>query len=120
LQQLGDTPIPDGQYLLLKTYLPGTKEKTYQEQLEVLNRHPEYRQATFLEVLVGSFMEYIRSGGAKTRLFEGECVRSSTTVDNRRLAFGGLGGSWPAVHYFSDNASPFSFLGLAVVLRPPG
>ncbi|HSX10841.1 MAG TPA: hypothetical protein VLF94_03900 [Chlamydiales bacterium] len=119
LQELGDVPIPAGQLFLLKTCLPGTKNKTYEEQLEVLREHPEYMEATLLQVLVASLMEYIRSGGANTRLFEEEYARTSTTVDNWRLVFGGFGSGWPGVRYCVDGYAP-AYVGLAVVLRRAG
>jgi hypothetical protein len=119
LQELGNVPIPAGQCLLLKTCLPGTKGETYQRQREVLDRHPEYMEAALPQVLVASLMEYIRSGGAKTRLFEEECARTSTTVDNWRLAFGGFGSGWPGV-YALDDGTALDIIGLAVVLRSGG
>lgn len=119
LQELSDVPIPAGQFLLLKTCLPGTKSKTYQEQLEVLRGYPEYMGATLPQVFVASLMEYIRSGGAKTRLFEEEYARTSTIVDNWRLAFGDFGSVWPDVN---DNGggNANEHIGLAVVLRSGG
>ncbi|HSX10840.1 MAG TPA: hypothetical protein VLF94_03895 [Chlamydiales bacterium] len=122
LQELGDVPIPAGQYLLLKTCLPGTRGKTYQEQLEVLREHPEYMEATLPQVVVASLMEYIRSGGARTCLFEEEYARTSTTtVDNGGLAFGGgCGSDWPSVRgSFAIGIDRF-YVGLAVVLRRGG
>ncbi len=119
LQELGDISIPAGQFFLLKTCLPGTKNKTYQEQLEVLREHPEYMEATLPQVLVASLMEHIRSGGAKTRLFEEEYARTSTTVNNWRLVFGGFGSGWPRVDY-SGAVIARDSIGLAVVLRPGG
>jgi hypothetical protein len=119
LRELGDVPIPAGQCLLLKTCLPDTKGKTHRQQLEVLNRHPEYMEATLSQILVASLMEYIRSGGAKTRLFEEEYARTSTTVGNLRLDFGGFGSFWPGVDIGADDGVRDS-LGLAVVVRPGG
>ena len=120
LQELGDVPIPADQYLLLKTCLPGTKSKTHREQLEVLRGYLEYMEASLPQVLVPVLMEYIRSGGAKTRLFEEEYARTSTTVDNRRLAFGGLGSGWPGVYYTGADFHAVGHFGLAVVLRSGG
>jgi hypothetical protein len=119
LEELGDVPIPAGQCLLLKTCLPGTKSKTYEEQIEVLERHPEYTLATLPQVLVASLMEYIRSGGAKTRLFDDEDARTSTTVGNWRLVFWGFGSGWPCV-YDVDDGDADNAIGLAVVLRSGG
>lgn len=120
---LGDTPIPAGQCLLLKTCLPGTKNKTYQDQLEVLRGHPEYMVATLPQVLVASLMEYIRSGGAKTRLFDEEYARTSATIGRSRgrsrLSFGGSSFEWPCVSY-GDDDDAINTDGLAVVLRPGG
>jgi hypothetical protein len=78
-------------------------------------------EATLPQVLVASLMEYIRSGGAKTSLFEEEYARTSTTVDNWRLAFGGFGfgSGWSSVGSNDDDSANGDF-GLAVVLRPPG
>lgn len=120
LQELGDVPIPAGQCLLLKTCLPDTKGKTYRQQREVLDRHPEYMEATLPQILVASLMEYIRSGGAKTRLFEEEYARTSTTVDNLRLAFGGFGSGWPSVYFSPGDDDASASVGLAVVLRSGG
>lgn len=119
IERLGDVPIPEDWYGLLRTCLPGTKNKTFQEQLEVLARHPEYMAATFPQVLVASLMEYIRSGGAKTRLFEEEYAYTSTIVDGGHIGFGSVDfAGWPRVVSFGDFLGANLHLGLAVVLRP--
>lgn len=113
-RDLRNTPGPEAPCFLLKTCLPGTKGKTYQEQLEVLKRYPEYREATLPQVLFASIMEYIRSG---TRPFDNELVRTSTTGGVGSVVFGGFGDGWPSVSSY-DHYDEINNLGLAVVRRP--
>ena len=119
LQELGETPIPAGPYTLLKTCLPDTKNKTHDAQLQELAKHPEYMEATLMQVLVASLLEYIRSGEAKTRLFEGEYVRTDTVVGGYRIIFGRFGSDRPCVSG-RGVADAHGYIGLAVVLRPGG
>jgi len=114
LKTYGDQPLPSDWFLVLKTCLPGTKDKTYPEQQAALKEfqktNPEYRELHPVIAAVSIIMEYIQSGDSDTRLFSDEWTRTPEVLQGRfRLDFGGFGPGGPG-------------LGLGVVLpcgNPP-
>jgi hypothetical protein len=119
LADLGDVPIPPGEYLLFLGSFPGTKGKTTDQQLEVFEpfrqANPEYRVATDMEVLIPMIFTFAQSGASDIRLFFNEYVRTCTILKGCRLAVGGFGSDWPCVHYYFHGAYANDFIGLAVV-----
>jgi hypothetical protein len=116
---LEETAIPYEPFLLLKTYLPGTNSRSLSEARKILSeRYPKYRQATLMEVVAPSLLEFIRSSRALTRLFLNECALTSTPSGKEFLVY-----TWadhtrrpfifghPAASYWHEK------MGLAVVLK---
>jgi hypothetical protein len=101
LLNLGDVPIPPGEYLLFLGSFPGTKGKTTDQQLEVFESfrqaNPQYRVATDMEVLIPMIVTFAQSGTSDIRLFFNEYVRTCTILKGCRLAVGGFGSDWPDV-----------------------
>ena len=123
LQVYGDKPIPSGWFLMLKTCLEGTKNKTYPEQEKMLKEFNketgiEHRLPSFMEAAVSMLMEYICSEDSNTRLFSDEYTRTSNTLDGFLLVVGSFGPGGPIVLDSYDDYAYDNF-GLALV-RPCG
>jgi len=119
LETYGDQPLPSGWFLMLKTCLPGTKNKTYPEEQAVLNEfrqtNPKYRELHPILGAACTLLEYVQSGDSDTRLFSDEYARSGTILEGRHLDFGGFGPGGPRVRNRCDDCA-YGSIGLGLVL----
>jgi len=119
LKTYGDMPLTPGWFLMLKTCLPGTKNKTYPEQQAVLKEfqrtNPKYREPNGVEAAVSILMEYIQSGDSDTRLFIDEYTRTSDVLKGYGWIVGCFTPSGPFVLY-DHHDEPNVYIGLSMVL----
>ena len=67
LDQYGDVPCRESHWVLMtRDVLPGTRDKSFEDQCKIMDGFKTYQAPTFLEASVCILMEYVISG---TRLF---------------------------------------------------